>query len=285
MKADEQYVTCAAAKKLASVPVMKMRSLIAALLICAAPVPVQAGASDWYEVEGGRVRLVTAGRPDVEGTLRGALQIELHPGWKTYWRDPGDAGIPPTIKVDRSLNVASVEIGFPAPMHFEDGYASWAGYAHSLSLPLTFKVPVPDAAVIVTADVLLGICESICIPVNAALEVDPNVDPDNGEHGEIIRQGFAALPAASHDGFEIVSSRTEGHHVIVKARIPDGQAPDLFVASPQDWRLGPARMLPSDPGHALFRIKILDRPGTSAATFTYTLSAGGRAVDGQFQTK
>ncbi len=54
-----------------------------------------ASSSDWFETEGARIRLVTTGKPAADGKLKGMLDIELKPGWKTYWRDPGDAGVPP----------------------------------------------------------------------------------------------------------------------------------------------------------------------------------------------
>ena len=86
-------------------------------LLCslALPSPASASSSDWFETEGGRVRLVTTGQPDGDGNLTGILDIELKPGWKTYWRDPGDAGVPPTIDVAASPGVTGAEFSFPAP--------------------------------------------------------------------------------------------------------------------------------------------------------------------------
>src|ERR1700741_2164925 len=83
--------------------------------------PVLASSSDWYEAEGGRVRLVTTGAPDESGVIAGVLQVDLKPGWKTYWRDPGDAGVPPTLDASGSDNVASVTVMWPAPERFPDG--------------------------------------------------------------------------------------------------------------------------------------------------------------------
>lgn len=59
----------------------------------------QAASSDWHETQGGAVRLVTSGISNDQGYLRGALQIRLEPGWKTYWRDPGKTGIPPQLEL------------------------------------------------------------------------------------------------------------------------------------------------------------------------------------------
>lgn len=256
--------------------------LLAVATMMFATLPALAASSDWYEVEGGRVRLVTSGLPDAAGVLRGILEIELQPGWKTYWRDPGDAGIPPQIEVRDSLNVSKVAIDFPPPDYFDDGVTHWAGYDHSLALPLTFTIPEPEAAIIVTADTLLGICESICIPVNARLELDPGSDPDNDDHRRIVEQGFAALPVQSHAGFRLTSVQVAGDHLTMEAETPEGEAMELFVASPDDWRLGSARRVESRDGRSIFKARILDRPPHGGGEFLYTLTAGDNAVDGRF---
>src|SRR5262245_54788615 len=72
--------------------------------------PALAASSDWYQAEGAAVRLLASGAPDEQGVLKGALQIELKPGWKTYWQDPGDAGVPPSLDVSASRNVAAADI-------------------------------------------------------------------------------------------------------------------------------------------------------------------------------
>ncbi|RUX21351.1 hypothetical protein EOA27_06205, partial [Mesorhizobium sp. M2A.F.Ca.ET.037.01.1.1] len=68
--------------------------------------PAEASSSIWYNSEGGKVRLVTTGKPDEAGKIRGVLDIALKPGWKTYWRDPGDAGVPPQLDISGSTNIA-----------------------------------------------------------------------------------------------------------------------------------------------------------------------------------
>lgn len=246
-----------------------------------APGAAAAASSDWFEVEGGRVRLVTSGTPDAAGKLRGALQIELEQGWKTYWRDPGETGIPPSLDIGRSLNVTSVEIGFPAPARFSDDYASWPGYGGSVALPLTFTAQAPDGAIIVTADVLLGICEQICVPLNTTLEVDPANGADDQKHGAIVDAAFASLPPPSRSGFEVVGTRLEEHKLTVRVRAP-GDPTDLFIAAPAGWRLGHAKRVADVDGAAAFRFKVIERPA-AGARFCYTLVAGDEAVDGSFE--
>ena len=72
-----------------------------------------ASSSDWFETEGARDPAGHHGQADAEGRLNGMLDIELKPGWKTYWRDPGDAGVPPTIDVSASQNIVGARVRFP----------------------------------------------------------------------------------------------------------------------------------------------------------------------------
>src|SRR5262249_40519998 len=123
---------------------LKQILLIAtSLLLPFGGAPALASSSDWYDAEGGRIRLVTVGMPNDKGVLQGALQIDLKPGWKTYWIDPGDAGVPPSIDVSPSQNIASADMSFPAPHRFDDGFAVWAGYNEPVTFPVTFTLSDP----------------------------------------------------------------------------------------------------------------------------------------------
>jgi len=146
--------------------------LAAAAALLAASLPAAASSSAWHDSEGGRVRLVTSGRPDAQGRLQGVLDIALKPGWKTYWRDPGDNGVPPQLGIAESTNVVGAEMAFPAPQRHDDGYGQWAGYDGSVSLPVTFRLASPQDRAVIDAQVFIGICETICIPVKASLTVD-----------------------------------------------------------------------------------------------------------------
>jgi DsbC/DsbD-like thiol-disulfide interchange protein len=83
--------------------------------------PALASSTDWFETQGGRIRLVTAGTPDAQGRIKGVLDIALDPGWKTYWRDPGDAGVPPQLDVSGSTNIAEAKLSFPPRLPLRTG--------------------------------------------------------------------------------------------------------------------------------------------------------------------
>ena len=69
--------------------------------------------------------------------LRAGVEIRLDAGWKTYWRDPGDSGVPPTFDFSGSDNVKSVTVQWPAPERFPDGAGGNSiGYVGRVILPL-----------------------------------------------------------------------------------------------------------------------------------------------------
>ena len=57
------------------------------------------------------------------GTWMAALHLTLSPGWKTYWRVPGEAGIPPLFDIAASTNIAALAVHWPTPHVFEIGRA------------------------------------------------------------------------------------------------------------------------------------------------------------------
>ena len=77
--------------------------------------------------------------------LRAGIEIKLDPGWKTYWRDPGNSGVPPTFDFSGSGNVKSVTVLWPAPERFSDGAGGNSiGYVDHVILPL--QIAPQDAA-------------------------------------------------------------------------------------------------------------------------------------------
>lgn len=250
-----------------------------ALLAAAAPTHAVAASSPWFETDGARLRLVTIAAPDRDGTVRGVLQIALEPGWKTYWKDPGDAGIPPQIDVAASMNVASAEIAFPPPQRFDDGVSHWAGYGASVSLPVRFRVTDPARFTAIDADIFLGVCKEVCVPVQARLSVAP--DDGFGDEAAVVA-GFAALPTQPSPDFGISAVRDTGSELVAEVNLPEGvDAPELFVVTPSGWGLKPP-VAERDGEKMIFRIPVIDRPKAKAEAvqIEYTLVAGGKSVAG-----
>ncbi|HWK65256.1 MAG TPA: protein-disulfide reductase DsbD domain-containing protein [Rhizobiaceae bacterium] len=256
--------------------------LVATLVAIASPASSLAASSAWLETDGGRVRLITSGVPDPGGTLRGALEIDLKQGWKTYWRDPGASGVPPSIDVSASPNIASAELSFPAPERFDDGYGQWAGYKHSVVLPVTFTFNAPAQPTKIQANIFLGVCEAICIPVQGQLTVDPASDPNDAADASVVQSALAALPLPERADFGAFKVRSEPGTLVVEAKFPDhARRADLFVASEHGYVFSTPERQEKD-GQILFSVPILDRPATPPAqgAVPYTLVTDSGSVGG-----
>jgi DsbC/DsbD-like thiol-disulfide interchange protein len=104
--------------------------------------------------------------------IRAGIEIRLDPGWKTYWRYPGDTGVPPTFDFAGSQNVKSTNVQWPAPERFSDGAGGHSiGYLGDIILPV--EVTPADASRPAALHVKLGyaICGTLCVPGEATLEL------------------------------------------------------------------------------------------------------------------
>jgi len=259
---------------------MSTTRLICALsLVLASASSAGAASSGWHHVEGGSIRIVTSGAPDADGLMRGALEIRLKPGWKTYWLDPGSAGVPPTLTALAGKADAAVEIGFPPPSRFDDGYAAWAGYDRPVSLALTMALPegaAPPARL--DASVFLGVCETICIPVQATLSVDPRNAMADPADAAVVEAAFAALPEPARPGFSAALEAVDDAAVTIRPALPAGvRALDLFVAGTETLVLGTPERTGAD---GAFRVPVALRTGDAGADVTYTLVTDAGAVTG-----
>jgi DsbC/DsbD-like thiol-disulfide interchange protein len=141
----------------------RMFARAAVLLLLASPAYA---ASDWSDAAKSRARLVS----DAQGA---GLEIELSPGAITYWRDPGEAGVPPTFDFAGSENLASAEVDFPAPERIPESDGSVAfGYRADVTLPIRLKAADPSKPVRLVAKVDYAVCEKICLPARAKAEID-----------------------------------------------------------------------------------------------------------------
>src|SRR3954467_4334609 len=132
---------------------------------------VAADDSPWDTGQHWGVRLVAGStRADTGAPLRAGIEFRLDPGWKTYWRYPGDSGVPPVFDFSTSENVKNVAVLWPAPHRFSDGSGNSIGYERSAILPL--HVVPQDRARPVTLRLKLdyAVCEKLCVPAEAKAE-------------------------------------------------------------------------------------------------------------------
>lgn len=118
---------------------------------------------------------------DAQGDRVMALELQLEPGWKTYWRTPGDTGLPPHFDWKGSQNLKDVTFHWPAPQPIRSGDKLEMGYHDQLVLPFTAHATDAAKPVTIASQVELGLCESICVPAYLELQADPagsQTDPE-----------------------------------------------------------------------------------------------------------
>jgi DsbC/DsbD-like thiol-disulfide interchange protein len=137
-----------------------------------------------------------AGVAEAAGARTAGLEIALAPGWKTYWRAPGDSGVPPLFDWAASENLAAVAVEWPAPEIFETFGFTTLGYGGTVTLPLRLT-PVDAAQPIrLRLDLDYGVCAEICIPERAelALDIAPGAE-DEGAAAIASARALAPTPA------------------------------------------------------------------------------------------
>src|SRR3954469_3941356 len=113
--------------------------------------------SAWQRDTHSAIRLLAGSRSG--GVLLGGIDIQLQPGWKTYWRTPGDSGVPPRFDFSKSDNVQAVTILWPAPMKFGDGAGGTSlGYKGQIVLPLRIVIKNADKPVTLRAEINYAVC-------------------------------------------------------------------------------------------------------------------------------
>ena len=197
-------------------------------------------ASPWQRDAHSAVRLLAGSR---SGTvLLGGVAIQLQPGWKTYWRTPGDSGVPPRFDFSKSDNVEAVTVLWPAPKKFDDGAGGIAlGYKQQVVLPLRIVAKNADKPVTLRANVSYAVCDKICIPVeaNAELAFASVASTEDGNLSDALNTVPKPANVGDPNPLTIRDVKREGkNNVLVDVAAPDAREVSLFVEGPTpDWAL------------------------------------------------
>lgn len=149
--------------------------------------------SAWDESLSSSMRLIAGDRSPDGSYYRAGIEIRLAPKYKTYWRVPGDSGVPPVFDFSGSTNMAEIEVLFPRPEVFEDASGKAIGYKDHLLLPLRVKPKQTDQPTILKVKLNYGVCDKLCIPAegNAQLEL---LDRGSAENEAALKHSEAQVP-------------------------------------------------------------------------------------------
>jgi DsbC/DsbD-like thiol-disulfide interchange protein len=221
--------------------------VVAGLLLALVPHASQASeASSWDNGTHSAARLIAAGATRQQGglRLRAGVELKLKPGWKTYWRYPGDSGVPPRFDFARSENVRDVTVLWPAPQRFSDGSGSSIGYAGSVVFPLRIVPADERKPVLLRVDLDYGVCEKLCVPVDAKLELVLTTRAT--AHDAVLAASEAQVPVSvalgPREPLAIIAARRESgrdpSRVFVDVAASTGADVDLFAEGPTaEWAL------------------------------------------------
>lgn len=210
---------------------MKYLTLPLCLALSAAALP--AGAEMLRQEDVLRAELRPGWR-DADGRQMAALHLQLAPHWKTYWRSPGEAGIPPEFDWSGSENLGAVIVHWPRPEVFEFQGMRTIGYMHDVVLPLEIRPADPSRPVQLKAAVTLGVCNDICLPAVLALASDL---PMPGAPDGMIATALASKPldaaAAGLTGLSCaVEPIADGLRVTARMTLPPGGPEEAVVMEP-----------------------------------------------------
>jgi len=261
------------------------RGAAAALFWAACVPPAGALEGAWDGPAEGEVRLLAAtAAAGPDGRLEAGIEFRLAPGWKTYWRDPGEAGVPPRFDWSRSDNVAAAEVAWPAPKRVAfDGLDSYV-YGNGTILPVAVRLARPGEAASLRLGLEFGVCREVCIPVAAELVLDLAAAPAApSPAADRLAAWRARVPRpAAAAGVRALPPRALGTELLVELEAERPfVAPDLLVEAPPPWRFGRPRVtLGAAGGQVAFRLPVLsEQPLPADTPLTLTLLDGADAVE------
>ncbi len=172
-------------------------ALFALILFLAVSQSVYANETAWTEVApGAKMRLISTNKLTSDNEIAAAIELKLAPGWKTYWRIPGETGIPMVTNWSGSQNVDATTLHWPMPERSLDYDVMDYVYEGDVTIPLTVQLQNPNELAHLTGMINLGVCSDICVPVlwKGSLEID--IEKPSAGHEFRLMSANANVPQA-----------------------------------------------------------------------------------------
>lgn len=224
---------------------------------------------------------------DEEGTIRGVLQIEPNEGWITYWREPGEAGIPPQINLDPSSGVTLASMSYPVPKMIKNGDLNDIGYDRAVGLPFELRTVGHATSEKIKMTAFIGVCQNICIPFEATFEIGRGSPGDaDTEERQLLNEARTTLPEAPSDDFNVT-----GFHITpdksmlgVQLLLPENapKETEIFVAGPSGFAYFEPQNLVRDKRKLSFYMNIKGLPKTyqvQGQSWPILVKSGNRAME------
>jgi len=218
-------------------------------------------ASDWAEGHNSRARLIA-------GSGVAGVEVQMPEGWKTYWRNPGDAGgVPPSFDWSKSENLAAAHVLYPAPKRLTDRAGDTVGYKGTVVFPVRLEPKDPTKPIDLQLTLDYGVCKEICIPAEAALSlaIAPEQASDaSPELADALKR--VPAPEGKRRPGDPVLTRVRSElagpkpRLLLEAEFPGGaEHADIFVEAPEGLYVPlPKKIADDGAGRATFEIELTD---------------------------
>jgi DsbC/DsbD-like thiol-disulfide interchange protein len=235
---------------------------LGAVLCIASPrlgLAASAGESAWVASNNSKVRLVS-GTVTIDGkpSLIAGVQLRMEPGWKTYWRNPGDSGVPPSFDFKGSNNLKQAELLYPAPHRFGDANGTAIGYDDEVIFPVKITPERDGEAVELKLAFEYGLCKDLCIPNEVSLDL---VLPPGAGKGDalLLESALALVPKEAAPGLlpavgEVTASLDAPKPEIAIDAVfaPGARGTDLFINGEETYVPVPKPLAPLADGKQSF---------------------------------
>ena len=231
------------------------KTLLLAGLVALCGEALAGDASSWIKGRCAQTRLIGGALETGSGKtqIMAGVQIKLEDGWKTYWRNPGDSGLPPSFDWSKSRNLKAAAVKWPAPHRFSDPYGTSIGYSGQVVFPVEITPVRAAAPVELKLKLDYAICKDICVPAQAEL----NLTLEKGEPtsagiggliwrfmGQVPRQGGQA--GSGEPAIRSIDAELNGKkpRIVVEAEFPNGtEGADLFAETGEEVYLPPPQAI------------------------------------------
>ena len=246
-----------------------------------------ADSSAWSQDSRSAVRLIAGANKGGDAPLRAGIEIKLDPGWHTYWRYPGDAGVPPRFDFSGSDNLQTAKVLYPAPTLYSDDSGQTLVYDKGVIFPVVVTPKQAGKPVRLRLKIDYAVCEKLCVPAEGSAELA--IGPGGSSEEAALKAAEARVPkpvTAAEAG--LTARRVNAGAkplVMVDVVAPAGAPVQLFVEGPTaEWALPipkPAQGAPAGRRHFGFELDGLPAGVDPKGRFelTFTVTEGDRAFE------
>lgn len=224
---------------------------------------------------------IDSGWREADGTHMAGLTIHLARGWKTYWRAPGDGGIPPRFNWSGSQNVSGALVQFPVPDVSVINGIRTIGYEDSVTLPIQFRAIDASKPINLRAEVEIGVCEEICVPVNLQFQA---VLPAKGKATAHLKKSIADRPKRGGSMKCRLSPIEDGLKLVATADLPRMGSNEVVVIEASEAGVWVSNAITTRQGAQISAEVEMVPPSAkpfalARADVRMTVLSGGRAVE------